>query len=106
MTTRTAYRTVTFHQPFTLGGIDGLLAPGAYDIGTDEESIETLSFLAWRRVATTIQVQRNGAIETHRIDPVELDANLLRDAGHTVRPKEEIQMPTPRGASGVGDMDF
>ena len=100
MTIRTAHRTVTFSQPFTLGGIDGLLAPGAYDVGTDEESIENLSFLAWRRVATTIQVHRNGATETHRIDPVELDANLLRDAGHTVRPKEEAPTPTP-GGGGV-----
>lgn len=86
MTTRTAHRTVNFRQPFTLGGIDGLLAPGAYDVGTDEESIENLSFLAWRRVATTIQVHRNGATETHRIDPVDLDASLLRDAGRTIRP--------------------
>ena len=84
MTERTAHRTVNFSQPFTLGGIDGLLAPGAYEVNTDEELIESLSFPAWRRVATTIRVQRNGVTETHRIDPVELDANLLRDAGRTV----------------------
>lgn len=86
MTIRTAHRIVKFSQPFTLGGIDGLLAPGAYDVDTDEESIENLSFLAWRRVATTIRVDRNGVTETHRIDPVDLDASLLRDAGRTIRP--------------------
>jgi hypothetical protein len=88
MTGRTAHKTVTFSQPFTLGGVDGLLAPGVYDVDTDEETIENLSFLAWRRVATTIRVHRNGVTETHRIDPVELDATLLRDAGRTVRPTE------------------
>jgi len=84
MTTRTDQRTVTFTKPFELGGIDGLQPPGAYLVDTDEETIDELSFIAWRRVATTIQIRRNGTTQVYRIDPVDLDASLMRDAGMTV----------------------
>lgn len=86
MTTRTARKTVTFTRPFNLTGIDGVQPAGAYDVYTDDESIDDLSFLAYRRVATTMHLKRNGATEVHRIDPVELDANLLRDRGLTILP--------------------
>ena len=84
MTTRTDHRTVTFRQPFHLDGIEGLMPPGAYLVDTDEETIDELSFIAWRRMATTIHIRRNGATQVFRIDPVELDATLMRDAGMTV----------------------
>ncbi len=84
MTTRTGHRTVTFSQPFHLDGIEGLQPPGAYRVDTDEETIDELSFIAWRRMATTIHIRLNGATQIFRIDPVELDATLMRDAGMTV----------------------
>lgn len=84
MTTRTDHRTVTFTQPFHLDGIDGLQPPGDYLVDTDEETIDELSFVAWRRMATMIHIRRNGTTQVFRIDPVELDANLMRDAGMTV----------------------
>lgn len=86
MTTRTARKTVTFTRPFNLTGIDGVQPAGAYDVYTDDELIDDLSFLAYRRVATMIHLRRGGATEVHRIDPVELDASLLRDRGLTVLP--------------------
>lgn len=85
MTTRTARRTVTFVHPFQLDGI-GSQPAGTYEVNTDEESIDSLSFLAYRRVATTIHLRRDGATQVYAIDPVELDANLLRDAGLTLLP--------------------
>ena len=84
MTTRTTRQTVTFTKPFTLVGIDGIQPPGAHEIDTDEESIDRLSFLAWRRVATTITLRRHGAMQIYRIDPTDLEASLLRDAGLTM----------------------
>src|ERR1700686_3981992 len=81
MTSRTTRKTVTFRRPFALSGVDGTQPPGVYDVDTDEESIDSLSILAYRRVATLIQVRRNGETQVFPIDPVELDAALMRDAG-------------------------
>jgi fructose 1,6-bisphosphatase len=86
MTTRTSRKTVTFTRPFNLAGI-GPQAAGRYDVDTDEELIDDLSFLAWRRVSTVIHVRKDGALQVHRIDPAELDASLLRDAGLTMLPQ-------------------
>ena len=56
MTTRTRRETVHFSHPFRIKGIDRQLPPGAYEILTDEEMIEGLSFPCFRRVATMIMV--------------------------------------------------
>jgi len=40
MTMRTITKTVTFHRPFCLKGVDRELAPGDYRVVTDEELIE------------------------------------------------------------------
>ena len=54
MTIRTTRTTVTFKHPFALRGYDGVLPAGDYRVLTDEELIDGLSFLAYRRVATLI----------------------------------------------------
>ena len=56
MTTRSRRENITFQHPFRIKGIDRLLPPGAYEVITDEEMIEGLSFAAFRRVATMIMV--------------------------------------------------
>ena len=56
MTTRSRRETVTFKRPFQISGIDRLLPAGAYEVITDEEMIEGLSFPSFRRVATMIMV--------------------------------------------------
>ena len=56
MTTRTRRETVHFSHPFRIKGIDRQLPPGAYEIVTDEEMIEGLSFPCFRRIATMIMV--------------------------------------------------
>ena len=56
MTTRSRRETVHFRHPFRIKGIDRELPPGAYEIVTDEEMIEGLSFPCFRRVATMIMV--------------------------------------------------
>jgi hypothetical protein len=58
MTIRSRRETVTFRHPFRIRGIDRLLPPGAYEVVTDEEIIEGLSFPAYRRVATMIPAVR------------------------------------------------
>jgi hypothetical protein len=56
MTIRSRRETVTFKHPFRIRGVDRLLPAGAYEVITDEEMIEGLSFAAFRRVATMIVV--------------------------------------------------
>lgn len=88
MTSRSSRRTVVFAHPFSLRG-PGDLRAGAYIVETDEESVDELSFLAFRRVATLLEVSRDGTTQVFAIDPVELDAALIRDVGATVLPSAE-----------------
>ena len=60
MTMRSRRETITFQHPFRIKGIDRLLPPGAYQVITDEEMIEGLSFAAFRRVATLIRIPAEG----------------------------------------------
>ena len=56
MTTRSRRDTVVFKHPVRIKGIDRPLAAGAYEVVTDEEMIEGLSFPCFRRIATMIMV--------------------------------------------------
>lgn len=84
MTTRSRRETVTFRHPFRIKGIDRVLAPGPYEVITDEEMIEGLSFASFRRVATMIMVPaaapRSSTMEMISIDPVDLSDAQLADA--------------------------
>ena len=89
MTMRSRRETITFLHPFRIKGIDRLLPPGAYQVITDEEMIEGLSFPAFRRVATMIMVPaappRSSTMEMISIGSVDLsdaqriDASAPRD---------------------------
>ena len=83
MTTRTRRETVTFSRAFRIKGIDRALPAGAYEVITDEEMIEGLSFASFRRVATMIMVPapRGSALEMISIDPAELGDAQRLDAG-------------------------
>jgi hypothetical protein len=50
MTTRTSDKVLTFRLPFSLKGVDRVLAAGGYSVLTDEKLIEGLSFPVYRRV--------------------------------------------------------
>ena len=82
-TMRTKRQTLTYRYPLSLKGVDRQLAPGEYEVVTDEELIEGLSFPVYRRVATMIFVpvdSLGSAIEMVTIDPAELDEVKARDA--------------------------
>jgi hypothetical protein len=84
MTTRSRRETITFQHPFRIRGIDRLLPPGAYEVITDEEMIEGLSFAAFRRVATMIMVPaappRSSTMEMISIGSVDLSDAQRIDA--------------------------
>ena len=81
MTMRTTNKTITFHQPFRLEGVDGVLPPADYRVVTDEEILEGLSFVAYHRVATSIFVPApyGSAVEMVTIDPADLEAAQAAD---------------------------
>ena len=56
MTTRTTKSTVMFTRPFNLNGFDGEQPAGSYSVETDEELLEGVSFPAYRRMATMMQL--------------------------------------------------
>ena len=76
MTMRSRREMITFKHPFRIKGIDRLLPPGAYEVITDEEMIEGLSFASFRRIATMIMVPaappRTSTMERISISPVDL----------------------------------
>ena len=77
--TRSRRETVTFRHPFRIKGIDRQLQTGAYEIVTDEELIEGLSFASFRRVATMIMVP--GAPPHHQsIEMISIGSADLADA--------------------------
>jgi len=84
MTTRSRRETVTFRHPFRIKGIDRVLPSGAYEIITDEEMIEGLSFASFRRVATMIIVpaaaSRSSTMEMISIGSVDLSDAQRIDA--------------------------
>jgi hypothetical protein len=84
MTTRSRRETVHFRHPFRINGIDRLLSPGAYEVVTDEEMIEGLSFPCFRRVATMFMVPgappRHASVEMISISSVDLSDAQRIDA--------------------------
>jgi len=75
---RTTRQTFTFDQPFSLSVIEEVQPAGTYRVEVDEELIEGLSFLAYRRVATTIYLPLPnggaGSVQAVRVDPIEIAA--------------------------------
>lgn len=84
MLTRTRREAVTFHSPFSLAGVGRLLPAGNYEVVTDEELIEGLSFPVYRRVTTMMivpaLVSQGRSVEMLTVDPGDLAAAVARDA--------------------------
>jgi hypothetical protein len=78
MTIRSRRETVTFKHPFRIRGVDRQLPAGSYEVITDEESIEGLSFAAFRRIATMILVP--GALSASMQEMISIGSVDLADA--------------------------
>lgn len=88
MSIRTTRTTVSFTSPFTLHNVEGVQPAGEYAVIVDDELIEGLSRLAYRRVATHFQTPAAGApqrqIQLMSVSQTELDAALMKDHEQTV----------------------
>jgi hypothetical protein len=83
MVSRTTQTVVRFTCPFLLPGLDGPQPAGEYRVDHDEELIDNVSRLAWRRVGAFIYLP---AITVHLptqqmvpINPSDLDTALEKD---------------------------
>jgi hypothetical protein len=56
MAVRTTETSVTFRRPFMLDAFDNPQPAGAYRLVIDDEEIEGLTFLAYRRTATMLHI--------------------------------------------------
>ena len=85
---------VTFSRPFWLADVDGIQPAGTYRIQTVDVTLDNLSFLAYRRVSTTIELPAVGTASSKRqvvtIDPVELEATRRGIRPGTLRTPEKI----------------
>jgi molybdopterin-guanine dinucleotide biosynthesis protein len=83
MTIRTTRTTVSFSQPFKLKDLDDIQPAGDYILDTDEELIEGLSRLAYRRIATLLHLPSTSRPQSHTevvsVNPAELAAALESD---------------------------
>lgn len=88
MTIRTDRTTVSFMNPFSLNELEGVQPAGDYLVETDNEVIEGLSRLAYRRVATLLTIPRISASqrlsERVSVDQTDLDAALMKDRQQTI----------------------
>jgi len=93
--TRTQRKTVVFSHPFRLKGVDRVLPPGDYEVITDEELTEGLSFPVYRRVSTAIivpaQSHQASSVEMVVIDPRDLQTAKDRDTAAKQLPAAEAK---------------
>lgn len=83
MTERVTSTSVEFRHAFHLPGIEGQYPAGTYEVQTIEEQIEGLSFVAYRRLSTTIAlgsaISGMRSIQISNIDPEDLHDALTKD---------------------------
>ena len=87
MSTRTPRFAVRFSSEFLLYGFDAPWPAGKYEVEQDEELIEGVSSVAYRRVATFIHLPATCVQSLTRqmipIDPADLEAALAKDREET-----------------------
>jgi hypothetical protein len=83
MTTRTTQTVARFSSSFLLPGFDAPQPAGDYRVDQDEELIDGISRLAWRRVSAFIHLPAISSNSTTRqmvaINPADLHAALEKD---------------------------
>jgi hypothetical protein len=80
---RTTETTITFRRPFTLSALDKAQPAGTYRVVTEEEEIDGLSFVAFRRTATLLHLPAlataSATQQVVTVDPLEWTAIVEAD---------------------------
>ena len=94
LTDRTDSTTVSFINPFSLKELEGIQPAGSYLVETDYEVIESISRLAYRRVATLLTIPSVSTSQSLSqrvfVDQTDLDAALMKDRQQTMRSKTRM----------------
>ncbi|GGO23283.1 hypothetical protein GCM10010991_00480 [Gemmobacter aquaticus] len=84
MTIRPSIAQVRFAHPFRLAGHSEEFSAGVYDVLIEDELLHGLSFEAFRRVSTYLQVVgRAGVTELRATTEQDIEAALARDLAKT-----------------------
>jgi hypothetical protein len=88
LTIRTTRTTVSFRNPFTLQNVEGVQPAGEYVVLIDDELIDGLTRIAYRRLVTLFQTPAISAskrkVELVSVSQTELDAALMKDRRQTI----------------------
>jgi hypothetical protein len=88
MANRTTRKSVSFSKPFAIRNVDAIQPAGDYIVVADDEVIEGISHLAFRRISTFLHLPSITAPQNFAqlvpIDQVDIDAALMRDRDQTV----------------------
>lgn len=80
---RTTQTVIRFSAPFTLPGFDRPQPAGEYRVDQDEELIEGISVVAWRRTGSFLHlpaIMRGGSPrQMVPVKPADLDAAIRKD---------------------------
>jgi hypothetical protein len=80
MVSRTTTSLVTFVHPFVVAGYTDELPPGSYELFAEDEVMQSLSFMAYRRTATHLLIKWDtGGSELRPIDNRDLEMALAQD---------------------------
>jgi hypothetical protein len=103
LATRAKFATVMFTRPFFLRKVNRELPAGSYVVETEEESLETVSTLSWRRVETRLFISRivgKSDAEMWIISPGELDTALALDREPPSGPRQpDVVRSIPHAAA-------
>ena len=77
---RTTVSSVTFGRPFRLPDMDRAYPPGTYEVEVDEEPLDSMTLVGYRRTATRIRLRRAGTMELLTVARHDLDTALADDA--------------------------
>lgn len=103
MTTRMTSREVTFQHPFVLDGFARDVPAGTYLVQTEEELMDTVLSMAWKRASTLIRLRTATGTEDVFIDPNQLNAALLRDRAQRGAASSDAVVPTKAPSARTRD---
>ena len=99
MLTRSTKSMVTFANAFTVGGCQGKLPPGTYEIVVEEELLQRLSFEAYRRTATYFMVKGNKAGQTT------MHMTTQEDLEHAIACDRALSETTQNGEAALSPLE-
>ena len=84
---KTTRKTYVFSAPFNLTGFDQSFPAGQYNVEIEEQMMEGMSFVAFKRIATTMRMihaadglAKPGLVNnTFNIDPRDFELAILKD---------------------------